>query len=696
MADLNKLKTALRNADAAGDVEAARRIAQMIKAENQNQMRMAQDQQLESIASDVGPLESFAISAGKGLYDIGRGLGLVQPASDIEKKAFSKLEEQRPISTTIGEVAGQAAPFLTPATAIGGIASLPLRVAASGALGATEGAIIASAEDRSLEDIGKTAGVTGTIAGVSEVLFPYIGRVASKIYRNVKGVDAPTGLFNVDGTPTPELQKTLAESNISLDDLVNVAKREAGEDIEQTATRAQFQKFGAEPTLGELTQDINIQKPEQFLLEQTTDESADAFRAFKRAQSQNIKDNVQATIDSLGIPEEAGESLKTALSGRKAELKANRKKAYDALAQATSELTEGMPLITDNFMTNLPDAGTLRDVAAARPNEYKSLINLMTEFGIETNPEAIEQLAKQGVDITPINIANFEYFRKRLGNIENADNTGFISTLTGPIRRALDEEVELAAEQLVKSGNENIASIAKNARQTNVALKTEFDDKALTETLIKPKARGSRIPNVEDSQVYNKLISNSTPIEQLERVVSSIGSLKKPEARRALGNLKAQALNDLLDSAFQASSRTIDGVRQFGGAAFQKRFAQLEPKLKVIFQDDPKTYKDIMSLYTVAEKLTPPSAAVPKGSAGFLVDTLDNLGVFRIMNKIPIAGDATVVALRKIGTLARNKETLEKAMKAQPQVKEYVKMINRDMPAIGVAMGISAYADEDE
>lgn len=691
MVDLSQLTAALRNADAAGDSQAAQRIALMIKQEKERIQTTQRDEALSKVASDVGPFESFAISAGKGLYDIGRGLGIIEPASETEKKAFTKLAEQRPISATIGEVTGQAAPFLVPGVGVGAIASTPLRVAAAGLLGATEGATIASAEDKSLEDITKTAGIGGAIASVAEILFPYIGRVASKIYRNVRGVDAPTGLIDKLGNPTDEMEKVMAESGLTIDDIVNTAKVEAGQDLGQTATQAQFKKFGAEPTLGELTQDIAIQKPEQFLLEQTTDESADILRAFKKAQSENIKTNIEGRIDSLGIPEDVGTAIKDALSGRKAELKSNRKKAYEALSQATKNIDQGIPLVTDNFMAKLPDAGTIRDVAASRPTEYKALTGLMAEFGIETNPQAIEQLVKSNIDITPINIDNFESFRKRLGNIERADQTGMIANLTAPIKKALDEEVELATKELMRSGNPDIASMAKEARKSHIALKTEFDDAAMSEILIKPKKRGSNIPNIEESQVYNKLVARSTPTEQLTRVVDSISGSKK-----ALGNLQAQALTDLIDSAFQASSRKIDGTRQFGGAAFQKRFSQLEPKLEIIFRDNPKLLADIKVLNKVAAKLTPPSGAVPKGSAGFFVDSMDKLGIFRILNKIPVAGDATVVALRKISAMAKNKETLDKAVNASPKINESVKMINRDMPAIATLLGLSAYADEDE
>ena len=78
---------------------------------------MGKKSRIEQLASDVSAPEALAISAGKGLYDIGRGTGLVDPASDIEKQAYEELEKQRPVTTFIGETAGQSAPFVLPASA---------------------------------------------------------------------------------------------------------------------------------------------------------------------------------------------------------------------------------------------------------------------------------------------------------------------------------------------------------------------------------------------------------------------------------------------------------------------------------------------------------------------------------------------------------------------------------------------------
>ena len=703
MATTQQLMMALRNADAAGDTGSAQRIADMIKKQQHEEGRASL---LKQQAEETGTGEAFAVGMGKGLYDIGRGLGLVDDPNEIERQAFSALEKESPFAAGGGEVVGQSLPFLAPGVAAGGIASMTGRVLASGAVGAAEGGVIANAQNG---DVGKTAALTGTLAGGMEILFPHIGRAASKIYRRVRGRDPDMGLLMKDGSPTPELIKVMADENLTMDDIIKAGMREAGEDPAFLARKKIFDEAGITPTRGELTQKLSDQKPEQFLMEQTSDPSGDVLRSFIKSRNEELTNYVDATIDVLGVPSDVGEVVKETLKGSKRTLKKNRKRAYDKLAESTSNLTEGMPLMTDRFMESLPSGGDVRDIAAMMPGEYKALTGLMGEFGIETNEQLVKSLTDQGVDITPLNIDNFERFRKRLIGIESRDQTGTMSRLIGPIKQALDEEVELATDQLIKSGNPNVAEIAKEARRSHIALKTEFDPGSMTETLIKPKSRVSNIPSVEESQVYSKLIAKATPVEQVQRVVDILeGKIKSTgtemipykkistrEANAAIGNLQASVLKDLLDSGFQASSRKIDGVRQFGGAAFQKRFNQLSDKIDIIFKNKPNELKKIKNLNKIAELMTPPSGAVPKGSAGFLMEAFSKTGVFSILEKSP-AGAVTGEALRKIGTLSKNRKALNHAFNTKPRVKEMVKMINRDMPSIGVLLGISALSDEDE
>lgn len=119
-----------------------------------------QDESLKQLASEQSGLDTALISAGKGFADILRGAGLMDEADETEKKAYEALKKARPITTTVGEVVGQAAPFAAVGGPIvAGVAGTGGRVAASSALGALEGGVVARGQG---EDVAE-----GTLTGAA-------------------------------------------------------------------------------------------------------------------------------------------------------------------------------------------------------------------------------------------------------------------------------------------------------------------------------------------------------------------------------------------------------------------------------------------------------------------------------------------------------------------------------------------------
>ena len=155
--DEGRLVEALKNADAAGDFEAATKIAQIIqqnRAQPQADPRKAaaqaamaqypvnpQEGAMRELAAEQGPIDAMLIGAGRGFYNIGRGLGIVDPASSTEEQAYAALQQQRPATTMAGEIVGESAPFVVPGLGAGKIAALAPRAAAMAGLGATQGAV---------------------------------------------------------------------------------------------------------------------------------------------------------------------------------------------------------------------------------------------------------------------------------------------------------------------------------------------------------------------------------------------------------------------------------------------------------------------------------------------------------------------------------------------------------------------------
>lgn len=445
---------------------------------------------------------------------------------------------------------------------------------------------------------------------------------------------------------------------------------------------------GIRATTGEVAQDLPTQKAEQFLLEQSS-EGGEQLRGYKLAQSREIRDYLEGV--SPGQVDNVGDSIKQALELRESSSKFKRKQAYDTLAELTKDTD--VKLNSGTLIDAMPDAGDLRDFAATNPGQYQAITNLLSEFGVDLTPQGMKRAADQGIEIDELSVSNSERFRKRLNNIEAADQTGNTSRITGPIKSALDSEFDLAAKALQESGSPDVARAAKNARQSHIALKTEFDAKGLTKQLIDTKGYQSKLPKIEESQVYNKIIAKSTSIEQFDRVVKSLDRAAS-KGKRAKNQIKAQMMLDLVDSGFSAKSRKINGEQVFGANAFTKRFDDLEPKLKSIMSESE--FKKLEKFRKDATDLIPPSGALPKGSAGFFIEALDKAGLFGLMNIIPYAGPASADFLKKIGRSSQDTKAFNKAIKSKPELKDAVNLISTDYPSLGLAIGIPQLREDEQ
>lgn len=654
---------------------------------------MGQKSIIEQLASDVSTPESLAISAGKGLYDIGRGLGMVGPASDIEKQAYQELESQRPVSTFIGETVGQSAPFVLPASAAGLIPNAAGRVGASTLIGATEGGAIANAEDQSII---KGAGIGGTITGAAEVFFPILGRVSRKVWNDAVGGTPKGALVDKQGQPSPEMQSALESAGLTWEDMKKTAAdmlgaQEPGSDPTQAARAAGFEQIGAPYSKGQITKDFAQRKQEQALLE-STEAAADPYRNEMLRQSDAFKGELTSIVDSLGLSNDVGSSLKEALTSRKAILKKDKNDLYKKLGEEAKSV-EGIPVLTDGIAASMPDDGVVRDISALAPNQSKALNDLLVEFGIKQEEEVVADALKRGIKPQALGLDNFESFRKRLNNIERSDISGAISNITGPIKRALDDEIDLASRALEGAGGD-IAQTAKAARKANALYKTEFDQAKITSKLIDSVKRGSTQPKIEASKAYDKVMAKGAPIEDLQRVLESLGK-EGALGERAIKELQGKAVLDLVDSAFSAQSRQIQGSRVFGATPYSKQFEALKPKLDILFANNKGDLNRLNNLYNRAQDIIPPSGAVPKGSAGYFIDALNKMGVYSIMSKFPAAGPVLEL-FRTMGEKSSNRKFVEKALNAKPDVKAAAYRLDRDYPQIAASLGIAGISKEQE
>lgn len=517
-----------------------------------------------------------------------------------------------------------------------------------------------------------------------DVFGPAGGAIASAIPAAIlealglKGASKIRGSRKLTGL-TDDVVKKFEDSGIDVNDLsdanINKIKEKSNQEFQSKIERAKaFEEEGVIATKGDIGQDFSQQKSEAQLFE-AADPSGEQMRGARLEQSRELRINIESMVDDLGVSVEIGDSVKDALTGRKKILRQERKELYSKLAEEADSLD--IPVINDDIVSSLPDARTKRRFESLSPGASKALDDTLKDFGI----------IEGGTDVTPLSMSNFEDFRSIINQIEKSDPN--IRVISGPIKSALDDTIGEISDNLAKSGNENIAGLAKEARKSHIALMTEFDVKSMTDKLISSK-KGSRIPQVEGSQVYQKLSSKSTPIEEFKRVTDS---LKKSgdQGIKAIADLKNRMLLDIIDSAFGAGSRKINSERTFGSAAFQKSIDNLRPKLEQVFSK--AEMKKIDNMHKIAESIRPPSGAVPKGSAGFLIDVMNKMGAAAVMSKIP-GGAILLDQFAEMSKKSKNKKAFENAMK-KPEMQSAMKLIENDYPALYAMLAVGAAHKDD-
>ena len=647
---------------------------------------------MKELAQEIGPLQSFLIGAGKGFYNVGRGLHLIDPSTESEQMGLEALKEERPYTTGAGEILGEAAPFLIPGAGVGRVASTGARLAATGALGATEGAIIAEGTEG---DALEGAGVGGAIGVSAELLFPVIGRLGRKIFQKVKGVAPRGAIIDAAGKPTQEFSDALQEAGMSFEDLTEdaanlVTAQKPGADPEQVARAAMFRESGVPATKGEITQDFAQQATEQRLLETAEDKAAEPLRQFKLKQSEAVKASLRDVFGQDVGAEETGQAIKDVLEGRKKALRTQKNELYNQAAEAGKDVGS-VPIFTDKIKEVLPDDDLLEDLAITAPQSIRSLDQILTKYGLK---EPTEEMTEAGFTPTPLTVKNFERFRKTLNAISKGDQTGAAGVAINPIKNALDSEVDELATVLERQGvDKSIIEPLSEARQTVRQLKTEFSPQSVVGNITGVKKDGVT-PIVEASKVYDKIASRAAPVENVRKLVKSLS--RSPQGDQALASLQATTILDLIDAGFGTESRKISGVKTFNPIAFKRRLNNIGmDKVNTIFKNNKASLKKLKNIEKIASELVPPSGAVPKGSASVILDLMNSLGLAGISTKIP-GGALLVGAAKKIAEPVKTGMEVSKALAAEPDVTKVRSMFDDYFPGIASAISIPAAIEDNE
>ena len=603
MADL---MAALRNADAAGDFEAAKRIAAMIKAEKQQQpaQQPAQQQQdpnalipetLNFAGFDTGiPLpESVSaglVGAGRGLSTIGRALGLTEPEEPIVTKNYKELEEARPISTTIGEVTGEAAPFLLPGGLVAKATTIPSRVAASGLLGATEAGLITKGKGGSGEDIIKSGGLGGTVAGTLELVLPVIGRLGGKIFRRLTGKTPNSPILTASGEPSQEFIEALDKAGLTLDDVANNSEQLLStlniDDAASVARKEFLERQGIKPTRAQITGDPNAFQAQSELVGQSGKVS-NALKSQEKVLEGRFENAVSATGGS------ANPSTVPAIdyiADRAIDLDAQISAAY----KATRELAPTEKIIKPKKMIEsirgIAGSDTLTGGLASGARDIlraKGLIGnkgLKLEGRIDATTAEEVRIALNGMykSVTPFGKGKLEEMKHALDS---------------DVQRAIGADIFTDAR----------AAKAKFEKDLNRVKVNKFD--ARKSNLVRDILENKISPDTFLNDAVLKKSVRGIDLEQLKRYLHID---KTDEGVAAWNQVRADAMNHIKETAI----KEVAGEPALSRAGMEKALKSMgQAKLKVLFSDDELKFLDDMLKTSKLREPVRGTQASPSGAA---------------------------------------------------------------------------------
>lgn len=547
-----------------------------------------------ALIESINPAEAALIATGKGFSDIGRGLGLMEQSTPQEREAFQQLSKASPVATGIGEVAGQAAPFVPLGLAAGAISSLAGRAAATGAVGAAEGGLISRGQGGDVNEQIMSAGVGGGVASAIELALPVIGRVGGKIIRRALGQTPEGAVVDAAGNPSQQLVAALQKEGMTFEDLTESAVKELrGEviDPEQAARKAFLESQGltgdAAPTRAQITRSVD-----DFKIQQEALKSSGRVEERLAAQDRVLATRFDDVIGRTGgDPNAPTSSITDSLLLKANELDDEISRLY---AQARQNTGGERVVKFDNLAKKLKELAPLNERAGGN---VKAVFETLKSKGlIDKN---MKPSGRIGVEETETQV------RQLVNSLYDAQKSG-----GDPVNSVLREIKEAIDQDVFKAGGEDVFKAARKAkakfeRDLSRAKISKFDKR--TKNLVRDilENKDSVAPdNFTQNVVFGKSWRD-TDLAQLKDYIST-----EPYGQAAWNDLKADVLQSIKEKSF-IGPQDARGFQSLSRDKIQKAIDSIGMnKMRVLFS--PEEISFLKSLQKVAE-LREPRKGVQQG-----------------------------------------------------------------------------------
>lgn len=546
---------------------------------------------------DIGPFQSAAIAAGRGLTNIARGVGLAEPEAPAVTRAFEGLKAERPISTMVGQIAGEAAPFLVPGLGLGAIPAAGARAAATAALGAVEGGLISRGERRGGSEQILSAGLGGIIAGTFELALPRISRIGRQVIRRVKGRNPTGAIVDAAGNPTDEFIDALRMEGRSFDDVVRQVNNELideGLNPDQVARKAFLESQGLEPTRAQVTRTAADFQAQQ----EAAKTSSRALTALQRQEAVLTSRFDNAVLDTGGRASTPTSTVTDALVSKATVLDQEISDLYKVAREAA-------PGTKNVRFTSLTE--NLRKLA---PTNRRTGGNIEAVVGDMQSKGILDKNMKV-VGMVDVEVA--EDLRKLMNELFDAQNS-FGNGVLRNLKDTLDDDVFRAAGQDVFS--QGRTAKRNFERELTRAKISKFDSRKsnLVRDVLENKIDPDRFTN---SVVFSKKY-RASDLQQLKDYISTT-----PNGKSAFNDLRAEALNEIKNRSFIGEIDEI-GNRALSRAKLQSSIDAIGVnKLKVLFDEGERKF--LRDMLEVAKIRAPvPRTALGRGPSAQAVGRIES------------------------------------------------------------------------
>lgn len=630
MATLQELETALKNADAAGDMDAARKLAAVVARARNNVVDRIPDMpvgETEQRAPDPtigeqavgageaglalatgatggtvgmigGTLKGLAKQILSGQFGTLQGQQLVQEAAAKGAQALTyapRTEAGQDITQTVGGALEQTIPLAGLTAELGAI---------SAGINAAKPAAMATAR-RVAEPVQSAA--TKSVETIKQAAPSF----------SPKSPDTATGAQSVGAAATPmEIVRTQTAESLPVP--IKLTKGAATRDAEQLAFEKEQMK---NPELGAplraRTEENNLQALQNF----------DALIDMTEAQAPDFASTGNRVISALSNGHRAA---KTAV-----------RVAYKE-AENAGEMEA--PVKLDNIASFLKETAPEAEVAPILKVAKQKGVAL----GILSEGPDGELIANAAP------LKTVELFRRSIGEAAGIDPTNRL--FSGRMREAIDETTEGLG-----------GSLYAKARSLRRQQAMKYENRAIVARLINNR-KGMDDPQVAVDQVFNKSILNGSPeeITFLKRVLNTSGE----DGQQAWKELQGATLKHLRDESSKGMGMDSSDNPVISPAKLHNSVSALDKNNRldiVLGKKNAAIVRDLNDVVRYVNTVPPGTLINNSGTAGTLLAAMAEAGTTGALTGLPVP---IISALRALSVHIRNnriKAKIDKALNIKPK-----------------------------